>query len=72
MSYTLLFRICSMLYGSCMAPMSDGIIYSDFASCAIQGTKVVNEVISNLPTEEINKDQLYIQFACVKKPEPNI
>jgi len=61
-----------MLYGSCMAPMSDGIAYPDFASCAIQGTKVVNEVISNLPTEEINKDQLYIQFACVKKPEPNI
>ena len=55
-----------------MAPMSDGIAYSDFASCVMQGTKVVNEVISNLPTEEINKDQLYIQFACVKKPEPNI
>ena len=61
-----------MLYGSCMAPMSDGIAYPDFASCAIQGTKVVNEVISNLPIEEINKDQLYIQFACVKKPDPNI
>ena len=61
-----------MLHIACMAPMSDGVTYPDFASCAIQGTKVVNEVISNLPTEEINKDQLYIQFACVKKPEPNI
>ena len=61
-----------MLYGSCMAPMSDGIIYSDFASCALEGTKIVKEVILNLPTEEINKVQLYVQFACVKKPEPNI
>ena len=47
-----------MLYGSCMAPMSDGIAYSDFASCVMQGTKVVSEVISNLPTEEINKDHI--------------
>ena len=61
-----------MLYGSCMVPMSNGITYTDFASCALEGTKIVNEVILNLPTEEINKDQLYIQFACVKKPEPNI
>ena len=61
-----------MLYVSCMAPMSDAIIYSDYASCALEGTKIVNEVILNLPTEEINKDQLYVQFACVKKHEPNI
>jgi hypothetical protein len=55
-----------------MVPMSNGITYTDFASCALEGTKIVNEVILNLPTEEINKDQLYVQFACVKKPEPNI
>ena len=72
MSYTLLFRICSMLYEACMVPMSDGVTYTDFSSCALEGTKIVNEVILNLPTEEINKDQLYVQFACVKKPEPNI
>ena len=69
MSYTLLFRICSMLYGSCMAPMSDGATYSDFSSCVLAGTKVANEVIINLTPEEINKDQLYVQFACIKKPD---
>ena len=61
-----------MLYGSCLAPMSDGIVYPDFASCALKGTQIVNEVMIKLPPEEINKDQLYVQFACVKKPEPSI
>ena len=69
MSYTLLFRICSMLHIACMAPMSDGVTYPDFSSCVLAGTKVANELIITLPPEEINKDQLYVQFACVKKPE---
>ena len=72
MSYTLLFRICSMLHIACMAPMSDGVTYPDFSSCVLSGTKVANELIITLTPEEINKDQLYVQFACVKNPEPNI
>ena len=72
MSYTLLFRICSMLHIACMAPMSDGVTYPDFSSCVLAGTKVANELIITLPPEEINKDQIYIQFACVKNPEPSI
>jgi len=55
-----------------MAPMSDGITYPDFSSCVLAGTKVASELIITLPPEEINKDQLYVQFACVKKPEPSI
>ena len=55
-----------------MVPMSDEVTYTDCSSCALEGTKIVNEVILSLPTEEINKDQLYVQFACVKNPEPDI
>ena len=55
-----------------MTPMSDGVTYSDFSSCVLAGTKVANELIITLPPEEINKNQLYVQFACVKNPEPNI
>ena len=69
MSYTLLFRICSMLHIACMAPMSDGVTYPDFSSCVLAGTKVANELIITLTPEEINKDQIYIQFACVKKSD---
>jgi len=69
MSYTLLFRICSMLHIACMAPMSDGITYPDFSSCVLAGSKTASEVIINLTPEDINKDQLYVQFACVKKPD---
>ena len=72
MSYTLLFRVCSMLHIACMAPMSDGVTYPDFSSCVLSGTKVANELIITLTPEEINKDQLYVQFACIKNPEPNI
>ena len=61
-----------MLHIACMAPMSDGVTYSDFSSCVLAGTKVANKIIINLTPEEINKDQIYIQFACVKKPEPSI
>ena len=61
-----------MLHIACMAPMSDGATYSDFSSCVLAGTKVANELIITLTPEEINKDQLYVQFACVKKPEPRI
>ena len=61
-----------MLYGSCMAPMSDGLTYPDFSSCVLAGTKVANEVIINLTPEEINKDQLYVQFACIKKPDVDL
>ena len=55
-----------------MAPMSDGVTYPDFSSCVLAGTKVANELIITLTPEEINKDQIYVQFACVKNPEPNI
>ena len=58
-----------MLHIACMAPMSDGVTYSDFSSCVLAGTKVANELIITLTPEEINKDQLYMQFACVKKPD---
>ena len=58
-----------MLYGSCMAPMSDGITYPDFSSCVLAGSKTASEVIINLTPEDINKDQLYVQFACIKKPD---
>ena len=61
-----------MLHIACMAPMSDGVTYPDFSSCVLAGTKVANKIIINLTPEEINKDQIYIQFACVKKPEPSI
>jgi len=61
-----------MLHIACMAPMSDGATYFDFSSCVLAGTKVANELIINLTPEEINKDQLYVQFACIKKPEPSI
>ena len=57
-----------MLHIACMAPMSDGVTYSDFSSCVLAGTKVANELIINLTPEEINKNQLYVQFACAKKP----
>jgi hypothetical protein len=52
-----------------MAPMSDGVTYPDFSSCVLAGTKVANELIITLTPEEINKDQIYIQFACIKKPD---
>jgi len=58
-----------MLYGSCMATMSDGTTYTDFASCVLEGSRAASEVIVTLTTEEINKNQLYVQFACVKKPD---
>ena len=61
-----------MLHIACMAPMSDGVTYADFSSCVLAGTKVANELIITLTPEEINKDQLYVQFACIKNPEPNI
>ena len=61
-----------MLHIACMTPLSNGITYPDFSSCVLAGTKVANEIIINLTPEEINKDQLYVQFACVKKPEPSI
>ena len=61
-----------MLHIACMAPMSDGVTYPDFASCVLAGNTAASEVILNLTPEEINKDQLYVQFACVKKPEPSI
>ena len=55
-----------------MATMSDGITYTDFASCVLAGSKTASEVIITLTPEEINKDQIYIQFACIKNPEPSI
>ena len=55
-----------------MVPMSDGVTYPDFSSCVLAGTKVANKLIITLTPEEINKDQLYVQFACIKNPEPNI
>ena len=58
-----------MLHIACMAPLSDGITYPDFSSCVLAGTKVANELIITLTPEEINKDQLYVQFACVKNPD---
>ena len=61
-----------MLHIACMVPLSDGITYPDFSSCVLAGTKVASELIITLPPEEINKDQIYVQFACVKNPEPNI
>ena len=61
-----------MLHIACMAPLSDGVTYPDFSSCVLAGTKVANKLIINLTPEEINKDQIYVQFACVKKPEPSI
>ena len=51
-----------------MVTMSDGVTYSDFSSCVLAGTKVANKLIITLTPEEINKDQLYVQFACAKKP----
>ena len=61
-----------MLYGSCLTTMTDGVTYPDFASCVLEGNRAASEVIINLTPEEINKNQLYVQFACVKNPEPNI
>jgi hypothetical protein len=52
-----------------MATMSDGTTYTDFASCVLEGSRAASEVIVTLTTEEINKNQLYVQFACVKKPD---
>ena len=51
---------------------TDGLTYPDFSSCVLAGTKVANEVIINLTPEEINKDQLYVQFACIKKPDVDL
>ena len=50
-----------------MATISDGIPYPDFASCVLEGNRSANKIITNLTPEEINKNQLYVQFACVKK-----
>ena len=61
-----------MLHIACMAPMSDGVTYPDFSSCVLSGTKVANELIITLTPEEINKDQIYVQIACVKNPKPDI
>ena len=58
-----------MLHIACMAPMSDGITYPDFSSCVLEGSRAASEVIINLTPEDINKDQLYVQFACIKKPD---
>mgnify|MGYP003141528185 FL=1 len=52
-----------------MATMSDGTTYTDFASCVLEGSRASSEVIVTLTPEEINKNQLYVQFACVKKPD---
>ena len=48
--------------------MTDGVTYPDFASCVLAGNTAASEVILNLTPEEINKNQLYVQFACAKKP----
>ena len=58
-----------MLYVACLTTMTDGVTYPDFASCVLEGNIASSEVILNLTPEEINKNQLYVQFACTKKPD---
>ena len=71
MSYTLLLHICSLLHGNCMTPMSNGVLYPDFASCLLEGSKSSHELTIELPKAEINKHKLYVQFACIKNSEPD-
>jgi len=54
-----------------MTPMSNGVLYPDFASCLLEGNKASHELTLELPKSEINKHELYVQFACIKDSEPN-
>jgi|TARA_B100000745_G_C19847196_1_gene281168 hypothetical protein len=54
-----------------MTPMSNGVLYSDFASCLLEGSKSSYNLTIELPKAEINKHKLYVQFACIKDSEPD-
>ena len=54
-----------------MTPMSNGVLYSDFASCLLEGNKSSYNLTIELPKAEINKHKLYVQFACIKDSEPD-
>jgi len=64
MKFILVITMCSSLQQSCMPPVQVKEVFNSHYECAYQGYTTSAEIIKNLGEEQVNKDKMYLSFAC--------
>tara|TARA_R100001163_G_C4936194_1_gene109962 strand:- start:273 stop:518 length:246 start_codon:yes stop_codon:yes gene_type:complete len=69
MNYILSLIICSGISNTCLPPINYTIIYESTYKCLIDGYKNSITIMEEIGEEEVNKNDLYAKFVCIKKPK---
>tara|TARA_R110000824_G_scaffold283843_1_gene472213 strand:- start:1042 stop:1260 length:219 start_codon:yes stop_codon:yes gene_type:complete len=61
--------ICSALAGECKAPFNRQNLFEDWASCMYQGYHDSIQLLDVMGEDYINKNLIFIKFACKEIPD---
>ncbi len=67
MKFTLIFTICSSLYGNCMTPVEHNLFYNTHYECATTGYGIANSMMANMGQDYVNNNRIVIGFKCEPK-----
>ena len=61
--------ICSALAGECKPPFNHKDLFEDWSSCMYQGHNDSLQLLGLMGDEYINKNKIFIKFACKEVPD---
>jgi hypothetical protein len=61
--------ICSALAGECQPPFNHKALFEDWSSCMHQGYNNSIQLLSVMGDDYINKNLIFIKFACREAPD---
>tara|TARA_R100001244_G_scaffold33823_1_gene31444 strand:- start:398 stop:616 length:219 start_codon:yes stop_codon:yes gene_type:complete len=61
--------ICSALAGECQPPFSHKNLFEDWSSCMYQGYNNSLQLLGVMGDDYINKNLIFIKFACREVPD---
>ena len=61
--------ICSALAGECQPPFKHQNLFEDWSSCMYQGYRDSIQLMDVMGDDYINKNLIFIKFACAAVPD---
>jgi hypothetical protein len=67
MKIILILFLCSYASGNCLPPYEWPEKYDDTYDCMVEGYKKSSEKLAEIGREDVNKEGLFIRFACIEE-----
>ena len=62
--FIMMIKVCSAIYGECMAEFQHKVVFDNWYDCAQYGLTETKSLMTEIGPEVVNRDKITVSFVC--------